>query len=426
MIVPSIDVMGGQTVQLIGGMQHALDAGDPTPFAERFGLAGEVAVVDLDAAMGKGCSAALIEPLLRRARCRVGGGIRDVAAAIRWLDAGASKVVLGTAARPELLRELPRDRVIVALDARDGEVVVEGWRTRTGESILDRMKRLQGLVGGYLITFVEREGRLGGTRLDLVPELVRAAGGARVTIAGGITTPEDIAALDAMGTDAQVGMALYTGRMDIADAVLAPMRTDRPDGLWPTVIVNEMGVALGLVYSSAESVREAMRRRIGVYHSRQRGVWIKGASSGDTQELLRVEVDCDRDALKFVVRQAGLGFCHRGTSACFGDGDLDGLSALEARIARQHVHADPASYTVRLLGDAALLGAKLREEADELAAADTRSDAIHEAADLLYFTMVAMQRTGVRLADVAAELDRRGLRVSRRRGDAKPQLGRLA
>jgi phosphoribosyl-ATP pyrophosphohydrolase len=423
MIIPSIDVMGGQTVQLIGGARHALDAGDPLPIAERFGMVGEIAVVDLDAAMGKGSNTALIEPLLGKARCRVGGGIRDVESAIRWLDAGATRVVLGTAARPEVLRALPRERVIAALDARDGEVVVEGWRAGTGETILDRMARLRGLVGGFLITFVEREGRMGGTRIDLVPELVRAAGDARVTIAGGVTTPEDVATLDAMGADAQVGMALYTGRMDLADAFAAPLRSDRPDGLWPTVVVDEGGVALGLAYSSLESLREAMRLRRGVYHSRRRGLWVKGGSSGDVQDLLRVEVDCDRDALRFVVRQHGRGFCHRGTCGCFGEGRAEGLAGLQERIAAQTAAAAPESYSSRLLGDAELLNAKLREEAGELADARTAEEVMREAADVLYFTLVAMRRAGVRLADVAAELDRRGLRLTRRRGDAKPAGG---
>ena len=152
MIIPSIDLMDGQAVQLIGGEQKAIDAGDPIPIAERFRLAGEIAVVDLDAALGRGSNAELIEELCRIAPCRVGGGIRDVRAARRWLDRGARSIVLGTAATPELLAQLPRERVVAALDARDGEVVVEGWRTRTGRGIVECMEELRGLVGGFLVT----------------------------------------------------------------------------------------------------------------------------------------------------------------------------------------------------------------------------------------------------------------------------------
>ncbi len=168
MIVPSIDLMDGRAVQLVGGREKALDAGDPRPIAERFALVGEIAVVDLDAALGRGSNADVIGDLLRIAPCRVGGGIRDAPAARRWLDAGASKVVLGTAAVPEVLECLPAERVVAALDARDGEVVVDGWRRGTGRGILERMAELQGLVSGFLVTFVEREGRLGGTAWDRV------------------------------------------------------------------------------------------------------------------------------------------------------------------------------------------------------------------------------------------------------------------
>jgi phosphoribosyl-ATP pyrophosphohydrolase len=420
MIIPSIDLMNGQTVQLVGGKDHALDAGDPRPIAHRFAIAGEIAVVDLDAAIGSGSNTDLIRELLPIAPCRVGGGIRDAASAIRWLDAGAAKVVLGTAATPDVLRDLPRDRVVAALDARDGEVVVKGWRQGTGESILDRMRRLQGLVAGFLVTFVEREGRLAGTNMDLVPELVKVASEshARVTIAGGVTTAEDIARLDALGADAQVGMALYTGRLDLADAIAAPLRSDRPDGLWPTVVTDELGAALGLVYSSPESLRQAVRTRRGVYHSRRRGLWTKGDSSGDTQDLLRIDLDCDRDALRFTVRQAGNGFCHRATTSCWGNSR--GLQALAQRIAAQSSRPETGSYSARLLNDPPLLRSKLVEEAGELADATTTHEVIREAADVMYFTLVAMQRAGATLADVAAELDRRALRLTRRPGNAKP------
>src|ERR671918_2824037 len=98
MIIPSIDLQEGQAVQLIGGEANkALDAGDPRPLARRYGLVGEIAVVDLDAALGKGSNAAIMEDVIDLAPCRVGGGIRDVGSAISWLDRGALKVVLGTA-----------------------------------------------------------------------------------------------------------------------------------------------------------------------------------------------------------------------------------------------------------------------------------------------------------------------------------------
>jgi phosphoribosyl-ATP pyrophosphohydrolase len=412
MIIPSIDLQDGQAVQLIGGEQKALDAGDPRPLAERFGLVGEIAVVDLDAALGRGDNTAAIDGLLGRAACRVGGGIRSVEAAIRWLDKGAVKVVLGTAARPDVLQALPRERVIAALDARHGEVVVEGWQKATGTGVLERIQALRELVGGFLVTFVEREGRLGGTDLAFAKDIKAAAGDAAVTIAGGVTTAAEVAELDRLGCDAQIGMALYTGRLGLAEAFAAPLRSDRPDGLWPTVVVDERGVALGLCYSDLDSLRAALERRQGIYRSRSRGLWVKGESSGATQALLAVAADCDRDALRFTVRQAEPGFCHLETRTCFGS--ETGLGALARRLAARRAAAPAGSYTARLLADPALLGAKLREEAGELANAPDRANAVHEAADVLYFTLCALARHSIELAEVERALDRRALKVTRR------------
>lgn len=417
MILPSIDLMNGRAVQLVGGEALELDAGDPRPIAERFSVVGEVAVVDLDAALGSGSNADVIQELLRIAPCRVGGGIRSVDDAVRWLDAGAEKVVIGTAAAPEILSRLPRERVVAALDAVEGEVVTHGWRTRTGTTVAERMKELDGLVGGFLVTFVEREGRLGGTKLEAVERLVSVAGGARLTIAGGVTTPEEIAALDRLGADAQVGMALYKGRMSLAEAFAAPLVSDRPDGLWPTVVADEHGVALGIAYSSRESLHQALEFRRGVYHSRRRGVWTKGEASGATQELLRVDADCDRDALRFTVRQQAPGFCHRQTRTCWGDDP--GLPGIERRVRGRADSAPPGSYTRRLLEDPALLKAKLVEEAAELADAADPRNVVHEAADLLYFSLARLAQASISLVDVERELVRRAMKVSRRSGDAK-------
>ncbi len=418
MIIPSIDLQSGSTVQLIGGEERALDAGDPRPLLRRFSRVGETAVIDLDAAIGTGSNEALVTELCGLAPIRVGGGIRDFETARQWLDRGAAKIILGTAAEPKLLARLPRERTIAALDARDGEVVVEGWRKPTGRRILERIGELRDHVGGFLVTFVEREGRLGGTRLDLVREIVEAAGSARVTVAGGVTTSDEVAALDAMGADAQVGMALYRGLLPLSDAFAAPLVSERSDGLVATVVTDESGRALGQCWSSRRSLAHAIEHGVGAYESRKRGLWIKGATSGATQELVRIDVDCDRDALRFVVRQRGDGFCHEGTSTCWGD--MTGIAALERTLTVRRDSAPAGSYTRRLFDDPALLSSKLGEEALELAEAGTRSEVTHEAADVLYFTAVAMARAGVTFAEVEEELSRRALKVVRRPGDSKP------
>ena len=462
MIVPSIDLMDGRAVQLVQGRRKVLDAGDPRPIAERFGRVGEIAVVDLDAALGRGSNIRIIEELCRLAPCRVGGGIRDRDGALRWLDRGAAKVVLGTAAVPEVLERLPRNRVVAALDAWEGEVVVRGWTERTGRTVLDGMRELRGLAGGFLVTFVEGEGKESGFPTDRIASLVEAADDARLTVAGGITTPEEIAWLDAAGADAQVGMALYRGSLGLAEAFTAPLRCERPDGLWPTVVADDRGAALGLVWSNLQSLRTALDEGRGVYHSRARGLWRKGASSGATQELLRIEADCDRDALRFTVAQRGSGFCHLGEWTCFGP--ANGLRRLERTVKSRRASAVPGSLTRRLLADPAFLRGKLVEEAGELGeavaevgaregdgagdamaerddvpagagdrmavrddvpagagdamavrdAAARRDRVIEEAADVMYFLTVALESAGATLGDVERELDRRSMKVGRR------------
>jgi phosphoribosyl-ATP pyrophosphohydrolase len=412
MIVPSIDLLQGRTVQLVGGEDLAVDAGDPLPLLERFAVAGEVAVVDLDAARGEGNNRELVARLCRAGRVRVGGGIRDLAAARHWLDAGACRIVVGTAAVPEFLCQLPRERLVVALDVRGTEVVTHGWRQRSGRDLGERIAALRDLCGGFLVTFVDREGRLQGTDLERAAEVVRLAGSTRVTIAGGVTTAAEVAALDRIGADAQVGMALYTGRLDLGDAIAAPLRGAEPDGPWPTVVVDELGVALGLAWSDRDSLREAVATRRGIYRSRSRGRWEKGATSGAFQELLAVDLDCDRDALRFTVRQHGVGFCHRSTRTCWGDDG--GVPRLLRRLAAVAATPDDGrpSTTRRLLQEPALLAAKLVEEARELGCAS--ADVMHEAADLVYFLATRLVGAGVSWRTVADELDRRERRMSRR------------
>ena len=417
MIIPSIDLKDGQTVQLVGGRRPALSAGDPVPLARRFGRVGEVAVIDLDAALGQGRNTNLAESLLEEAPCRVGGGIRDLSTALRWLDAGARKIIIGTAADEELLSRLPAHRVIVALDTREGEVVVEGWQRRTGQDVARRMQELRSLCGGFLVTLVEQEGRLTGLDPSQVRHLKEAAGPATLTVAGGLRDAGEVAALDALGCDVQVGMALYTGQLDLADAFLAPLVDRLGEGPWPTVVCDEDGVALGLVWSDRESVRRALTSGRGIYHSRRRGLWIKGQQSGAVQDLLSVDLDCDRDTLRFRVRQHGPGFCHLGQRSCWGEDA--GVARLARRLTERAASAPAGSYTRRLLDDPDLLMAKLKEEAIELAQARDRDHVAAEAADVLYFTLTALVRADVPWARVGEILDRRALRVSRRPGNAK-------
>ncbi len=419
MIIPSIDIRNGQAVQLRSGRDQLLDGGDPLARLEEFSVAGEVAVIDLDAALGTGSNTDLIRKMARFKPIRVGGGIRSQEAAIDWLDHGVEKIIIGTAASPEFCGALPKDRLIVAVDAFEGEIVTEGWTMKTGDPVLDRIERLSSFVGGFLLTQVEHEGGMAGFNLDLVESARSAASDVRITAAGGITTREEIAALDKMGVDAQIGMALYSGALSLAGCITAPLNKPIDGRLWPTLVCDRMGTALGLVWSTIESIEAAVSQRKGVYWSRSRNeLWIKGATSGNTQSLCRVDLDCDRDALKFTVDQQG-SFCHTGSSSCW-PGEF-ALSRLETVISERILEDDSASGTVRLAADGDLLQAKLVEEAAELGQAQTPNEASHEGADLLYFLSVALAIKGSSISEVVDELSFRNRRISRRSMLAKEQ-----
>lgn len=199
------------------------------------------------------------------------------------------------------------------------------------------------------------------------------------------------------------------------------LKTDRDDKLYSTLIVDENERSLGLVYSSQASIALAIKKQRGVYYSRSRNeIWEKGLTSGNTQRLLSIDIDCDGDALKFVVEQVGKGFCHLNTDSCFGNFKY-GLSSLEKTMLERRINPVAGSYTNRLFSDSGLLDAKIKEEADEFIDAKEHSDIAWEAADLLYFIMAKLVSKKVSLADVEHNLALKHLKITRREGNAKPK-----
>lgn len=218
---------------------------------------------------------------------------------------------------------------------------------------------------------------------------------------------------DSLTTD----LEKHPERLSVAEIFMAGVTSDRPDKLIATVVVDQQGVALGFVYSSLESVKESLRTGTGVYQSRKRGLWYKGATSGAVQELVKIDADCDQDCLRFIVRQKGAGFCHLETATCFGH--YSGISKLQQTLQARKDSAPAGSYTARLFNDPKLLRAKIMEEAEELCEAAEKKEIAFEAADLIYFALTKCISAGVTLADVERSLDAKSLKVKRRTGDAK-------
>jgi phosphoribosylformimino-5-aminoimidazole carboxamide ribotide isomerase len=224
MLIPSIDLQGGRIVQLVQGEKLAVETDDVDAWVTRFSRYPKVQLIDLDAAKGQGDNPGLVAKICAALPCRVGGGIRTIERARTTLAMGATKVILGSSlfkrgevdvefAR-ELSEEVGAERLIAAVDGRGGKVVVHGWRTALDLSPADAMQRLEPFFGEFLYTHVDLEGLMRGTDMSAISAL-RGATSRPLTAAGGITTREEIAQLDAMGIDAVVGMAIYTGRLSL-------------------------------------------------------------------------------------------------------------------------------------------------------------------------------------------------------------------
>lgn len=226
MIFPCIDLMDGKVVQLVQGRDKALEADSPDEMLEKFAQFSEIQVIDLDAAMGRGSNDALVRQIASRAAIRAGGGVRTVDRAQALIDQGARKVIVGTAAFESsgvdarflaaLAAATGRDRIVIALDSKEGRIVVKGWRESTGLAAEDVLGGLEPYCSGFLCTYVDKEGMMQGTDLDWFRRL-RAATSLELTAAGGVTTMDEVRALLAMDVNVAVGMAMYTGRLGIGE-----------------------------------------------------------------------------------------------------------------------------------------------------------------------------------------------------------------
>jgi phosphoribosylformimino-5-aminoimidazole carboxamide ribotide isomerase len=224
MLIPSIDLQGGRIVQLVQGEKLAIATDDVDAWVTRFTGRPKVQLIDLDAAKAQGDNAPLVAHICRALPCRVGGGIRTIERAEATLALGATKVILGSALFREgaadldfcrrLSERVGPDRLIAAVDGRGGRVVVDGWRTALELTPAAAIAALEPFFGEFLYTHVDLEGLMRGTDMDVIASL-RAATTRALTAAGGITTREEIDQLDAIGVDAVVGMAIYTGKLNL-------------------------------------------------------------------------------------------------------------------------------------------------------------------------------------------------------------------
>jgi phosphoribosylformimino-5-aminoimidazole carboxamide ribotide isomerase len=229
MLIPSIDLQGGKVVQLIQGDKLAIRSDDLDGWIAKFAKFPKVQLIDLDAAMSRGNNDALVRLIAAKLPCRVGGGVRSVRRAEELIEAGAQAVIAGSGLFRRATGDDPAQlidhdfaralsqtvglhRVIAAVDSRAGQVCIHGWKTTLPLTAVQAVQLLEGYCEEFLYTHVDKEGLMQGTDMAAITAVARATG-RKLTAAGGITTREEIDALDAIGIDAVVGMAIYTGTL---------------------------------------------------------------------------------------------------------------------------------------------------------------------------------------------------------------------
>ena len=400
MIIPSIDLMDGKAVQLVQGKKKVIERDDPLSIAKDWRKYGEIAVIDLDSALGKGDNMDLIKEICNVADCRVGGGIRDEKKGQELLQAGAKKIIVGTRAEPEFLQKFPRNRVVVAVDSSKGKIVDNGWTRARDERTEELISELQDYCSEFLYTDVDVEGTMEGIDMENIRRL-RSITKNMLTVAGGISTEEEVKELADLDCNAQLGMSIYSGKLDLAALFVSLI--DFSKGLVPTIAQDDSGRVLMLAYSNKDSLMKAFSSGLATYYSRSRDqIWTKGMTSGNTQELITARYDCDRDTILLRVKQKG-DACHTGTYSCFGEKGFS-LGDLYQAIGNRK---GTGSFTDKLLKDDKLLKSKIREESGEVLDYTDRDNLVWEIADLTYFVMVLMAREGIRPEEITNELWRR-------------------
>jgi phosphoribosyl-ATP pyrophosphohydrolase/phosphoribosyl-AMP cyclohydrolase len=411
MIIPSIDLMNGKAVQLRQGKEKVLERDDPIDLAREFNKYNEIAVIDLDAAMRKGNNDIMIRQICSIADCRVGGGIRNVDRAKELISWGASKIILGSKAfendqishqfLSSLNSAISNQHIIIAIDAFEGEIVTQAWQHRTGLKLFEVVRELEKYASEFLYTCVEKEGGLKGTDLDTIKQLRKITQN-QLTVAGGVTTIDEIKTLAELGVDVQLGMAIYTGKIKMDDAFIESLNWQ--SNLIPTVTTDDDGQILMLAYSNKDSLKKTFETGKMWYFSRSRNrLWMKGETSQHVQQLIKIRNDCDSDALLATVKQQG-NACHLGSYSCFGDKKFT-LNTLYEVIKDRLDNPSLGSYTATLTDKK--LREKLLEEAEEVVIAQTKEEIIWEAADVLYFLTVLLAKSSVTIDEVLNELRRR-------------------
>jgi len=220
MLIPSIDLLGGQIVQLVQGEKLRLAFDDFEYWIEKFSKFPLVQLIDLDAAMRQGDNSKLVAQIAKRLPVQAGGGIHTIERARQVLDARAQRVIIGSAFfsaegtvntdfAAALAANVGAERVVAGIDTKNGRIAVKGWKAQVALTSDEAIPQLEPYVSAFLYTHVDGEGMMQGFPIDVAARL-RKLTEQQLIVAGGIRSQQEVDALDALGADAVVGMAVYT------------------------------------------------------------------------------------------------------------------------------------------------------------------------------------------------------------------------
>lgn len=224
MLIPSIDLLGGRIVQLVRGEKLRVAFDDFEYWIEKFSRYPLVQLIDLDAAMRQGDNACLVAQIAKRLPCQVGGGIATLERARAVLDAGARRVILGsalfrdgavnTAFAGEMTEAIGAEHIVAGIDTKNGRIAVKGWKAVVDLTPDEAMPALEPYCAAFLYTHVDGEGMMQGFPMDVAVRL-RNLTNRQLIVAGGIRSQQEVEALGRIGADAVVGMAVYTNAMAV-------------------------------------------------------------------------------------------------------------------------------------------------------------------------------------------------------------------
>jgi phosphoribosyl-ATP pyrophosphohydrolase/phosphoribosyl-AMP cyclohydrolase len=432
--IPTVDISEGKAVLVQKGKVYKV-LGDAISHSNLLSIHHVFQLIDIDAAMGKGSNRELIKKITEKHHCYVGGGIRTKEDAIELLNSSARRVIIST--KSDLLKIIPKNRLILAIDIDENFQVLNHGRTRKlDKNFFEFLQENVEFIEIITVTFHHKEGTNSGIPLNQVKEIKNFINSTlkdrTITLicAGGISSIDEIKELIKLDVIPQFGSGFWCNKFSLGEAMIELlnyekqgkwMKNEKEEVLFPCVIQNKDGMVLGSVYCNAESIKKSIDERKATFYSRDnQKLWLKGETSGYIHTVLAVHLNCDKTSLRFIVD--GEKFCHlERRNSCFGDYDPNrgGIKLMQKVI--EISKKEENQFSTKMLTEGHKINHKIIEHSEHLAYAKTKNEIIENTSDLLYYSMLYLNKHHVDVAEIENELLKR--RYSIMKNDLKCVIG---